>query len=147
MQNHYNLAYREEEREMLPLLRDLGVGCIPWSPLARGFLTDDPKSADAGPRRAADKLRQQYYAEESDRAVAAAVAGVASERGVSRASIAFAWLISPHAASGGVTAPIVGPHSVEQVADLAAATELELTPDEVKRLEAPYRPKGVLGHF
>jgi aryl-alcohol dehydrogenase (NADP+) len=148
MQNHYNLAYREEEREMLPLLRDMGVACIPWSPLARGFLTDDPDSSrEPGPRRAADKLRQQYYTSESDYAVAAEVGGIAKERGVSRAQIACAWLLSPHSACGGVTAPIVGPQSVANVEDLVAATQLQLTHEEVKRLEAPYRAKRVLGHI
>jgi aryl-alcohol dehydrogenase (NADP+) len=148
MQNHYNLAYREEEREMLPLLRDLGVACIPWSPLARGFLADDPDApAERGPRRAADKLRHQYYSDEPDLAVAAEVGAIAKERGVSRAQIACAWLLSPHSAGGGVTAPIVGPQSVADVEDLVAATQLQLTPEEVKRLEAPYRPKRVLGHI
>jgi aryl-alcohol dehydrogenase-like predicted oxidoreductase len=148
MQNHYNLAYREEEREMLPLLREMGVACIPWSPLARGFLTEDPDSTrEPGPRRDADKLRQQYYAGEADRAVAAEVGAIAKERGVSRAQIACAWLLSPHSAGGGVAAPIVGPQSVAEVEDLVAATALQLTLEEVKRLERPYRPKPVLGHI
>jgi aryl-alcohol dehydrogenase (NADP+) len=147
MQNHYNLAYREEEREMIPLLRDQGVGCVPWSPLARGFLTDDPADSRPDARRDNDPLRRQYYATEADRAIAAEVGAVAAERGVSRAQVALAWLLSPHSASGGVVAPIVGTQSVEQVEDLVAATELELTPEEVKRLEAKYQPKPVLGHF
>ena len=147
MQNHYNLAYREEEREMLPLLRDMGVGCIPWSPLARGFLTEEPDAPSEGPRREADPLRKQYYGSEADRAVAAEVGRVATERGVSRAQVAFAWLVSPHSAGGGVTAPIVGPQSVAELEDLVAAAELDLTPGEVKRLEAPYQPKRVLGHL
>ena len=146
MQNHYNLAYREEEREMLPLLRDQGVGCIPWSPLARGFLTEDP-AAPAGPRRDADPLRKQYYGSEADREIAAEVARIAGERGITRAQVVVAWLLSPHAAGGGVTAPIVGPQSVAELEDLVAGTDVLLTPDEVKRLEAPYRPKPVLGHF
>ena len=146
MQNHYNLAYREEERDMLPMLRDMGVGCIPWSPLARGFLTDDPDAPSPGPRREADPLRRQYYAGEPDRAVAAEVGRVAKERGVTRAQVVVAWLLSPHAASRGVTAPIVGPQTVAELEDLAAGVELELTADEVKRLEAGYQPKRVLGH-
>ncbi|HUQ29351.1 MAG TPA: aldo/keto reductase [Usitatibacter sp.] len=147
MQNHYNLAYREEEREMMPLLRDMGVACIPWSPLARGFLTEDPSAPPSGPRREADPLRQQYYSGESDRAVADEVGNVASERGVTRAQVVCAWLLSPLSAAGGVTAPIVGPQSVAELEDLVAGTELQLTAGEVKRLEAKYQPKRVLGHF
>ncbi len=150
MQNHYNLAYREEEREMLPLLRDQGVGCIPWSPLARGFLTEDPASAvPEAPdrRRSADPLRRQYYSGESDAAVARVVGEVASERNWSRARVACAWLLSSTSASGGVTAPIVGPASIGQLEDIASAPDEELTSDEARRLEAPYLPKRVLGHI
>jgi aryl-alcohol dehydrogenase (NADP+) len=148
MQNHYNLVYREEEREMLPLLRDTGVACIPWSPLARGFLADDPASpaGEAHVRKAADTLRQQYYGAEADLAVAAEVGKIAKARGVSRARVACAWLLSPQSASGGITAPIVGPHSLDQIEDLAAAPELILTREEALRLESPYRPKAILGH-
>jgi len=146
MQNHYNLAYREEEREMLPLLRDQGMACVPWSPLARGFLTEDPEAA-ATLRREHDPLRKQYYGGEADRAIAAEVGKVAKERGVTRAQVVVAWLLSPHAAAGGVTAPIVGPQTVAELEDLVAGTELELTPDECRRLEAPYQPKRVLGHL
>ncbi len=146
MQNHYNLAYREEERDMLPMLRDMGVGCIPWSPLARGFLTEDPDAPSTSARRDADPLRKQYYAGESDRAVAAEVGRVARERGVTRAQVVMAWLLCPHAKSGGVTAPIVGPQSVVELEDLVAGTELDLTNDEVHRLEAGYLPKPVMGH-
>ena len=136
---------------MLPMLRDMGVGVIPWSPLARGFLCEDPDAAaprddPSAARRPIDKLRAQYYSGEADRQIAREVGRVASERGVSRAQVAFAWLVSPHSAGGGVTAPIVGPQSVGELEELAAATELELTPDEVRRLEAPYRPKPVMGH-
>ena len=151
MQNHYNLAYREEEREMLPLLRDQGVACIPWSPLARGFLTEGPVAAatPAAPdrRRSADPLRIQYYAGEADAAVARVVGEVARERNWSRARVACAWLLSSTSASGGVTAPIVGPSSVEQLEDLASAPDMELTREEARRLETPYLPKRVLGHF
>ena len=149
MQNHYNLAYREEEREMMPLLRDQGVGCIPWSPLARGFLTEDPDATgDVGSvRKAHDALRRQYYAEEPDREVARAVGEVAASRGVSRAHVACAWLVSPLGAGGGVTAPIVGPQTVQELEALVEGTDIELTKDEVARLEAPYRPKRVMGHF
>jgi aryl-alcohol dehydrogenase (NADP+) len=150
MQNHYNLAYREEEREMLPLLRDTGTACIPWSPLARGFLTEDPDDPAApgghAARKAADALRRQYYAGDDDRAIAREVGRIAAERGVTRARVACAWLLSPFASSGGITAPIVGPCSVEQIEVLAGAPDLALTTEETRRLEAPYRPKPVLGH-
>jgi 1-deoxyxylulose-5-phosphate synthase len=146
MQNHYNLAYREEEREMLPLLRDMGVACIPWSPLARGFLLEEPGTPSSSPRRDVDPLRKQYYSGESDRAVAAAVGEVARERGVTRGQVVVAWLLSPHSASGGVTAPIVGPQNIAELEDLAAGTELELSAEEVRRLETPYQPKRVMGH-
>jgi aryl-alcohol dehydrogenase-like predicted oxidoreductase len=147
MQNHYNLAYREEEREMLPMLRDMGVGCIPWSPLARGFLTDDPEKLAPSPRRDVDPLRKQYYSGDSDRAVAAAVGEVAKARGVTRAQVVVAWLLSPNAASGGVASPIVGVQDVAELEDLVAGVGIDLTPEEVKRLEAPYRPKPVMGHI
>ena len=147
MQNHYNLAYREEEREMLPLLRDMQVACVPWSPLARGFLTEDPDAPPSGPRREADPLRKQYYGGEADRAIQAEVGRIAKERGITRAQVVMGWLLSPHAAAGGVTAPIVGPQSVAELEDLVAGTEVLLTPDEVKRLQAPYLPKRVLGHL
>jgi len=151
MQNHYNLVYREEEREMLPLLRDMGVGVIPWSPLARGFLAEDPDAAPpeddpSAARRPVDKLRHQYYSGDSDRAVAAEVGRVAKERAVSRAHVAFAWLLSSESACGGVTAPIAGPQTVGELEQLAGAVDLQLTRNEVQRLEAPYRPKPVLGH-
>ena len=93
-----------------------------------------------------DPLRKQYYSGESDREVAAEVGRVAGERGVTRAQVVVAWLLSPHAASGGVTAPIVGPQTVAELEELAAGTELELTREEVQRLESKYRPKRVLGH-
>ena len=151
MQNHYNLVYREEEREMLPLLRDQGVACIPWSPLARGFLTEDPASPQGAilpdRRRAADQLRHQYYSDDADFAVAAEVGRIATDRGVSRACVACAWLLSENAAHGGVTAPIVGPSSIQQLEDLASAPNLSLSREEAQRLESPYRPKSVRGHI
>jgi aryl-alcohol dehydrogenase (NADP+) len=147
MQNHYNLAYREEEREMLPLLRDQGVGCNPWSPLARGFLCDDPDAPPAGPRAPVDPLRKQYYSTEADRAIAREVGKVAGERGATRAQVGLAWVVSPLSAAGGVTSPIVGPQSVAELEDLAAGTALQLGAGDVQRLEAPYRPKPVLGHI
>ena len=146
MQNHYSLAYREEEREMMPLLRDQGVACLPWSPLARGFLTKDPE-APATIRQEYDPLLKQYFGSEADLAIAREVGLVAKERGITRAQVVMGWLLSPHAAAGGVTAPIVGPQSVKQLEDLVAGTLVELTPQEIMRLEARYQPKSVLGHF
>ena len=147
MQNHYNLAYREEERDMMPMLRDMGVGCVPWSPLARGFLAEALHAPASSPRRDADPLRQRYYAGAADHAIAAEVGRIADERGVTRAQIAVAWLLSPLAAAGGVTAPIVGPQTAAEIEDLAAGAELQLTPEEVQRVERPYLPKPVMGHL
>jgi aryl-alcohol dehydrogenase-like predicted oxidoreductase len=142
MQNHYNLIYREEEREMLPLCADEGIAVIPWSPLARGKLTRD---WDASTERSeTDRFGRTLYtaAEEADRAVVETVAQVAGERGVSRAQVALAWV----AGRPGVTAPIVGATRPEHLEDAVAAVSLELTADEVARLEKPYVPHPVLGH-
>jgi aryl-alcohol dehydrogenase (NADP+) len=145
MQNHYNLVYREEEREMIPLCRDQGVGLIPWSPLARGFLAGnrrpDDQRAGATSRARTDELAQKYYYGEQDFAVVEAVSRVAAARGVSNAQVAYAWLLRK-----GVTAPIVGASRLGHLDDAVAATRLELSADEVAALEAPYRPHPVLGH-
>jgi aryl-alcohol dehydrogenase-like predicted oxidoreductase len=135
MQNHYNLVYREEEREMIPLCVDQGVGVIPYSPLARGLLARTGATARAGSDPVADDL----YGE-SDLAVVAAVREVAAERGLPPAQIALSWLLG----APGVTAPVVGATKLQHVDDAAAATELELTPEERARVEAPYRPHPVL---
>lgn len=151
MQNHYNLVYREEEREMMPLLRDSGVACLPFSPLARGLLAKAPQevaSSDAaGKRWNVDVLRTQYYDGEADRAVVVQVGRVADAHKCSRAQVALAWLLSRESASGGVTAPIVGASSLVQLEDLASAPNLTLSPAEINQLEAPYCPKAVLGHY
>lgn len=147
MQNHYNLAYREEEREMLPFCRATGVGVVPWSPLARGVLAR-PRTADgaapgAGTVRAgSDAFAAEYYTAADDAAVVAAVEQVAAARGVPMARVALAWLLS----RPGVTAPIVGMTKERHLADAVAALDLALTDDEVAALEAPYRPHPVLGH-
>jgi aryl-alcohol dehydrogenase (NADP+) len=138
MQDHYNLLYREEEREMIPLCLDQGVGVIPWSPLARGRLTRDWDETSA--RSETDEFGRSLYAE-GDRAVVDAVAAVAQARGVPRAQVALAWLTG----QPGVTAPIVGATKPEHLDDAVAALDLELTDDEVARLEAPYRPHAVSG--
>jgi aryl-alcohol dehydrogenase-like predicted oxidoreductase len=143
MQNHYNLVYREEEREMIPFCLASGVGVIPWSPLARGLLAGT--RARGGERRTTragnDPIADSLYTED-DFAVVDAVAAVAAERGLPPARVALAWLLS----RPGVTAPIVGATKPHHLEDALAAVDVMLTPDEVSRLEAPYRPHPVRGH-
>ncbi len=143
MQNHYNLLYREEEREMIPQCIDQGVGVIPWSPLARGVLTGN--RTRAGERRTtranSDPFGDTLYSE-ADFDVVDQVAEVARERGVPQAQVALAWLLH----RPGVTAPIVGATKLSHLADALAAEELELTEKEMSRLQEPYLPHAVLGH-
>ncbi|HTW09254.1 MAG TPA: aldo/keto reductase, partial [Acidimicrobiales bacterium] len=139
MQDHLNLLYREEEREMLPLCKDRGIGVIPWSPLARGRLTRDWDATTA--RSETDEFGKRLYAE-GDRAIVEAVAAVASKRGVTRAQVALAWLL----AKPPVSAPIVGVTRPEQLSDLLGALEFRLTAEEVEQLEEPYEPHWVAGH-
>jgi len=142
MQNHYNLLNREEEREMLPLCADQGIGVIPWSPLARGKLTRDWSEGSA--REDTDKVLKALYKQtiESDKAIVDEVAAIASERGVPRAQIALAWV----AGKPWVTAPIVGATKQHHLDDAIASFEIELSDEEVARLEAPYVPHPVEGH-
>jgi 1-deoxyxylulose-5-phosphate synthase len=143
MQNHYNLVYREEEREMNPLCRDLGVGLIPWSPLARGLLTGT-RSRGGGrhtARAKTDKFGDSLY-KEDDFAVVDEVNAIASARGVPAAQVAMAWLLH----QPGVTAPIFGATKLEHVDDAVAATTLTLDEDELSRLAEPYRPHAISGH-
>ncbi|MBW2273475.1 MAG: aldo/keto reductase [Deltaproteobacteria bacterium] len=145
MQNHYNLVYREEEREMLPLCEAEGVGVIPWSPLARGLLAGSRRSLqdlESTTRSGSDGFAQYLYKEPSDWEVAEAVAALAGERGVEPAQIALAWLLS----RPGVTAPIVGATKLAHLEAALAAVEVELSEEEIEKLEAPYRPHRVLGH-
>jgi len=140
MQNHYNLLNREEEREMLPLCADLGVGSLPWSPLARGKLTRDWDSTTE--RSETDAFgRTLYDTADSDRTVVASVAGIAEQRGVSRAQVALAWLLSKPV----VTAPIVGATKPQHLEDAIAGVELRLSEDEIAALEKPYTPHPVVG--
>jgi aryl-alcohol dehydrogenase-like predicted oxidoreductase len=143
MQNHYNLVYREEEREMIPLCLDQGVGIIPWSPLARGLLAGNrERGGAAGTVRAGnDPLAEEMYSDE-DFDVVDAVRTVAADRGLPPAQIALAWLLG----RPGVTAPIVGATRLGHLEDAIAAVDVELSDDEIGRLEAPYRPHRVLGH-
>jgi 1-deoxyxylulose-5-phosphate synthase len=144
MQNHYNLVYREEEREMIPLCLDQGVGVIPWSPLARGFLTGTrTRSGERRTTRAeTDKFTDSLYGRDEDFDVADRVAEVAAERGVPPAQLALAWLLH----RPGVTAPIVGATELEHLEDALAAAELDMSAEDMLRLEEPYVPHPVLGH-
>jgi 1-deoxyxylulose-5-phosphate synthase len=143
MQNHYNLLYREEEREMIPLCLDQGVGCIPWSPLARGLLAGnrDRGGQQRTVRAGSDPLAGELYGDD-DFDVIDAVRAVAAERGLPPAQIALAWLLGKPA----VAAPIVGATKLRHLEDAIAAVEVTLSGDEVARLEAPYRPHPILGH-
>ncbi len=138
MQDHYNLLNREEEREMLPLCAAEGIGVIPWSPLARGRLTRDWDAATA--RSETDEFGKTLYAD-GDQDVVAAVAEVAAGRGVSRAQVALAWMLTRPV----VTAPIIGATRLSHLEDAVAGSSLSLSPEEVARLEAPYRPHEVAG--
>jgi aryl-alcohol dehydrogenase (NADP+) len=146
MQNHYNLAYREEEREMIPLCRDQGVGLVPWSPLARGFLAGnrsrEDRTAGATARARTDEIALKLYYDDSDFAVLEALKVVAQAKGVTNATLAYAWLLS----RPGVTAPIVGASQTWQLEEAAKALEVTLTPEDSAALEAPYRPHPILGH-
>ena len=149
MQNHYNLAYREEEREVIPLCRDQGVGLLPWSPLARGFLAGNrardasqEKSVGATSRAQSDDIAQKYYYQDGDHAVAAALGTMAQSKGVSNATLAYAWLLN----QPGVSAPIVGASKTWQIEQAVQAVDVALSVEELASLAAPYRPHPVLGH-
>jgi 1-deoxyxylulose-5-phosphate synthase len=146
MQNHYNLAYREEEREMIPLCRSEGVGLIPWSPLARGFLAGNRAPGDAKggatARATTDDIAQKLYYRASDFATVERLKAMASDKGVSAATLAYAWLLH----KPGISAPIIGASKLPQLDDAAAAVALELAPAEMEMLEAGYEPHPVLGH-
>jgi aryl-alcohol dehydrogenase-like predicted oxidoreductase len=145
MQNHYNLLYREEEREMLPLCAAEGIGVMPWSPLARGLLAGSRASVadrSASTRAATDTYGHTLYDEATNWAIVDAVRAVADGRGISMAQVALAWLLSKPA----VSAPIVGATKLPQLEDAIAAVDVELTAEEITSLEAPYRPQPVRGH-
>lgn len=144
MQNHYNLVYREEEREMIPQCLDQGVGVLPWSPLARGLLAGN-RTRDGEPRTTrarTDAFGAGLYPLDVDFDVVDRTLEVAAARGVSSAQIALAWLLH----KPGVTAPIVGATKPEHVEDALAAEQLSLSADEIARLEEPYRPHAIAGH-
>jgi aryl-alcohol dehydrogenase-like predicted oxidoreductase len=144
MQPQYNLVYREEEREMLPLCREMGIGVIPWSPLARGFLAGGrEKPGDGNTERArTDEFAPRLYYRAPDHAVVEAVGEAAMARGVPNMQVALAWVLSKPV----VTAPIIGASKAHHIADAVAALDLKLTDEEVASLEKPYKPKPVLDH-
>jgi aryl-alcohol dehydrogenase-like predicted oxidoreductase len=149
MQNHYNLAYREEEREMIPLCRDQGVGLLPWSPLARGFLAGNrardastEKAGGATSRAQTDDIAQKYYYQQADHAVADALGKLAQQKGVSSATLAYAWLLH----QPGVSAPIVGASKTWQIEQAVQALDVSLSAEELALLAAPYQPHPILGH-
>jgi aryl-alcohol dehydrogenase (NADP+) len=144
MQNHYNLIYREEEREMLPLCRDQGIGVVPWSPLARGFLAGNRQRGhrDATLRETHDQFGHELYYADDDYAVADRVVEAARSKGVLPIQIALAWVLR----QPGVTAPIVGATKLDQLDALVAGLGVTLTDEEAVAVEAPYRPHRVLGH-
>ena len=144
MQNHYNLVYREEEREMLPLCREEGIAVIPWSPLARGFLAGNRRKADRGDtiRAKTDDYSHRLYYADSDFAIADRVTEIAARKGVRPAQIALAWVL----ARPGVTAPIVGASKLSQLDESVAALDIRLDQDEMRVLEECYQPHPVLGH-
>ncbi|MBC8164000.1 MAG: aldo/keto reductase [Roseiflexaceae bacterium] len=144
MQNHYNLVYREEEREMNPLCAATGVGLIPWSPLARGFLAGNRTRAKSGEttRAQTDDFAHNMYFQDGDFAIVDQVVALAERRGVNPAQVALAWLLHQPA----VTAPIIGASKMYQLDDALAALELSLDAEERAMLEQPYQPHPILGH-
>ena len=147
MQNHYNLVYREEEREMIPLCLSEGIGLIPWSPLARGFLAgnrksnEDKKQSETTRARTDDFAHGLYY-RDSDFTLVDRITEIAQARGVKNAQIALAWIL----AKPGVTAPIIGASKMYQLEDALTALEIKLTSEEITKLEEPYEPHPILGH-
>jgi aryl-alcohol dehydrogenase (NADP+) len=144
MQNHYNLVYREEEREMMPLCREEGIGVIPWSPLARGFLAGNRRREDRGEtiRAKTDEFAQELYYADEDFTVAERVVAVAARLGAKPTQVALAWLL----AQPGVTAPIVGASRLDHLEDAVGALGLTLSAEDCTFLEEPYKPHRVLGH-
>jgi aryl-alcohol dehydrogenase-like predicted oxidoreductase len=144
MQNHYNLVYREEEREMIPLCRDQGIGILPWSPLARGFLMGNRRKEDFGEttRAKTDEFAHRLYYQPSDFTVVDRVSEIARRRGISNAQVALAWLL----AQPGITAPIIGASKPPHLEDAVASLEVNLEAEEKNTLEEPYLPHPILGH-
>jgi len=145
MQNHYNLAYREEEREMIPFCRDQGVALISWSPLARGFLAGNRRRGDATVgatgRAQTDDIAHGYYYKDDDFAVLEALGCLSREKGLSNATLAYAWLLHK-----GVTAPIIGTSKTWQIDEALAALDVRFSDDEIERMETPYKAHPIIGH-
>jgi 1-deoxyxylulose-5-phosphate synthase len=143
MQNHYNLCYREEEREMIPLCKDQDIGLLPWSPLARGFLTGRYKRGKTpdSPRYRTDKYFAERFFRPEDFDVVERAEEIAKEKGVTPAQIALAWLLHK-----GVNAPIIGATKAEQLEEAVGALDVRLSDDDMKRLEEPYKTHRILGH-
>ena len=143
MQNHYNVVYREEEREMLPLCREEGIGVIPWSPLARGFVMGNRRREDFGDtiRAKTDAYAHRLYYQPSDFIIVERITEVARRRGISNAQVALAWLLR----QPGVTAPIVGASKMAHLEEAVAALEVKLEEAETKAIDEPYQPHPVLG--
>ena len=143
MQNHYNVVYREEEREMIPLCEDQGIGCIPWSPLARGLVTGSrTREGNSSLRSQTDAFGDMLYGSSGDFDVADAVGDVAAQKGISRAQVALAWLLSKPA----VSAPIIGSTKLHHLEDAIGAVDVTLSAEEIATLEAPYQPHSIKGH-
>ncbi len=147
MQNHYNLVYREEEREMIPLCLSEGIGLIPWSPLARGFLAgnrkaNEDKTQSETTRARTDEYAHSLYYRASDFTVVDRLTEIAQARGVKNAQVALAWILS----RPGISAPIIGASKAYQLDDALAALDIHLTQEEIAKLEEPYEPHPILGH-
>lgn len=143
MQNHYNLIYREDERELLPLCQDQGIGVIPFSPLARGVLARKPtKEQEETPRYQSDSLAKSRYAQEDNLTTVERVSEVAEARGISMAQVALAWMYSKPI----INSPIIGATKPHHLEDAIAALSVQLTPEEITRLEEPYRPHPIIAH-
>jgi aryl-alcohol dehydrogenase (NADP+) len=144
MQNHYNLAYREEEREMIPLCKDQGIGLIPWSPMARGFFAGNRKRGGGGEtsRAQSDPFANELYFRDEDFVIAERAAEVAKSHNATASQIALAWVLSkPH-----IAAPIIGSSKIGHLDQAIAALEIKLSDEEIKRLEESYLPHPILGH-
>jgi 1-deoxyxylulose-5-phosphate synthase len=144
MQNHYNVVYREEEREMIPYCREEGIALVPWSPLARGFVMGNRRKEDGGETKRAktDDFAQKLYYKDTDFQIVDCITQIAGRRGVSNAQVALAWVL----AQPGITAPIIGASKLEQLEDLVKALDVKLSADELKALTDPYEPHTILGH-
>jgi 1-deoxyxylulose-5-phosphate synthase len=143
MQNHYNLVYREEEREMLPLCRDEGIGIVPWSPLARGFLAGNrAKEGGETSRAKTDDFAAKMYYRPDDFEVVDRLTQVSKARGLSNVQVALAWMLG----KPGIASPIIGASKPHHLDEALAAVSVKLSDDEVKKLEEPYKPHPILGH-